>query len=157
MSPVHHNSPAEETQQLGEELRQVISAFVREVRKATGTQRNSQHETLELLEASSPLSVAELARLRGVKHQSMRLVAAELEQQQLVVRQKDPADNRAQLITLTDDARSQLAAARALRSEWIAGELHRKLDTASQEDLRHGLAALRKLLDAGLQPPENHQ
>mgnify|MGYP004709682257 FL=1 len=154
MSPVHHNSPAEETQQLGEELRQVISAFVREVRKATGTRRNSQHETLELLENSGPLSVAELARLRGVKHQSMRLVTAELEQQQLVVRQKNPADSRAQLIRLTDDAHRQLAAARALRSEWISRELHRKLDKASQEDLRHGLAALRKLLDTGLQPPE---
>ncbi len=156
MPSVHHNSPADDTQQLAEELRWSVSAFVREVRKATGTQRNSQHETLELLEASGPLSIAELARLRGVKHQSMRLVIAELEQQQQVIRQKNPADSRAQLINLTDDARRQLSAARVLRSEWISDELHRKLDKASQEDLRRGLAALRKLLDAGLLPPENH-
>lgn len=156
MPSVHHNSPADDTQQLAEELRWSVSAFVREVRKATGTQRSSQHETLELLEASGPLSIAELARLRGVKHQSMRLVIAELEQQQQVIRQKNPADSRAQLINLTDDARRQLSAARVLRSEWISDELHRKLDKASQEDLRRGLAALRKLLDAGLLPPENH-
>lgn len=55
---------------LGEEVRRVISQFVRRVRQETGTLRHSQRETLELRERQGPLSVAELASLRGVTHQS---------------------------------------------------------------------------------------
>uniref|UniRef100_UPI00301CD33D MarR family transcriptional regulator n=1 Tax=unclassified Pantoea TaxID=2630326 RepID=UPI00301CD33D len=79
-----------ETQQLADELRQVVSAFVRNVRVATATARTSQHETLDLLDTHQALSIADLARLRGVKHQSMRLVINELEQQGMVLREKSP-------------------------------------------------------------------
>ena len=149
MSVAQNNTPAEDTQQLGEELRSLIRTFVREVRKATATLRNSQQETLELLETCGPQSIAELARARGVKHQSMRLVVAELEEQQLTGRRKDPADSRALLICLTDTGHRQLISARAVRSAWIAREINDKLDAASQEDLRNGLDALRKLLSSG--------
>jgi DNA-binding MarR family transcriptional regulator len=116
------------------------------VRVATDTVRNSQHETLELLEMHGPLSIAELARLRGVKHQSMRLVINELEQQGSVVRRKSPEDSRAQLLELSDTAIRQLTAARTQRARWIADEITKKLDEQAQIDLQKGLAALRKLL-----------
>jgi len=135
-----------ETQRLANELRQVISAFVRNARVATATVRTSQHETLDLLDTHQALSIAELARLRGVKHQSMRLVINELEQQGLVQRQKSPQDARAQLIVLSENARASLADARAQRSEWIAKQIADKLDAAACEDLQKGLVALRKLL-----------
>lgn len=132
--------------QLADELRQVISTFVRHVRVATGTVRTSQHETLELLDTHQGLSIAELARLRGVKHQSMRLVINELEQQELVQRQKSPQDARAQLIVLSESARALLAGSRACRADWIAREIADKLDDAACADLQKGLAALRKLI-----------
>ena len=135
-----------ETQQLANELRQVISAFVRNARVATATVRTSQHETLDLLDTHQALSIADLARLRGVKHQSMRLVINELELQGLVQRQKSPQDARAQLIVLSESARALLADARAKRSEWIAQQIAYKLDAAACEDLEKGVAALRKLL-----------
>ncbi|WBV19914.1 MULTISPECIES: MarR family transcriptional regulator [Pantoea] len=135
-----------ETQQLANELRQVISAFVRNARVATATVRTSQHETLDLLDTHQALSIADLARLRGVKHQSMRLVINELELQGLVQRQKSPQDARAQLIVLSESARALLADARAKRSEWIAQQIADKLDAAACEDLEKGVAALRKLL-----------
>lgn len=134
------------TQRLANELRQVISAFVRNARVATTTVRTSQHETLDLLDTHQALSIADLARLRGVKHQSMRLVINELELQGLVQRQKSPQDARAQLIVLSESARALLADARAQRSEWIAQQIADKLDAAACEDLEKGVAALRKLL-----------
>lgn len=135
-----------ETQILADELRHVVSAFVRHVRVATATVRTSQHETLELLSQHQGLSIAELARLRGVKHQSMRLVVNELELQGLVERKKSPQDARAQLIVLSDSARIILASAREQRTEWIASQIDDKLDEASRADLQKGLTALHKLL-----------
>lgn len=135
-----------ETQQLADELRQVVSAFVRNVRVATATARTSQHETLDLLDTHQALSIADLARLRGVKHQSMRLVINELEQQGMVLREKSPQDARAQLIVLSEAARKTLADARAQRADWIAALITEKLDDSARDDLQKGLAALRQLL-----------
>ncbi len=135
-----------ETQQLADELRQVVSTFVRNVRVATATVRTSQHETLDLLDTHQSLSIAELARLRGVKHQSMRLVINELELQDLVRREKSPQDARAQRIVLSESAQQTLAAARAQRADWIAERIAEQLDDSARKDLQKGLAALRKLL-----------
>lgn len=133
------------TKMLAEELREVISSFVRNIRITTATVRTSQHETMELLDTYQALSIAELARLRGVKHQSMRLVINEMELQGLVKRQKSPHDARAQLIVPSENARTLLAEARTRRAEWIAQRLDTQLSEAEREDLQQGLAALRKL------------
>lgn len=135
-----------ETQVLAEELREIVSAFVRNVRISTATIRTSQHETMDLLETHQALSITELAYLRGVKHQSMRLVINELENQGLVQRQKNPQDARAQLIVLSASARALLADARAMRAEWIAERLATRLSEDEKSDLQKGLAILHKLL-----------
>lgn len=135
-----------EIQSLADELRQTVSAFVRNVRVATSSVRTSQHETLDLLDTHQALSVAELARLRGVKHQSMRLVINELERQGLVQRQKCQQDARSHLIVLSEKARALLADARALHAEWIAAQIADKLDAAARKELQIGITALRKLL-----------
>lgn len=135
-----------EIQSLADELRQTVSAFVRNVRVATSSVRTSQHETLDLLDTHQALSVAELSRLRGVKHQSMRLVINELERQGLVQRQKCQQDARSHLIVLSQKARALLTDARAQRAEWIAAQITDKLDAAAREELQRGITALRKLL-----------
>ncbi|WP_277977738.1 MarR family winged helix-turn-helix transcriptional regulator [Pantoea endophytica] len=139
-------STENETQQLAEELRQLVSHLVRNVRVSTATVRTSQYETLDLLDSHDALSIADLARLRGVKHQSMRLVINELEAQDLVLRQKSAQDARAQVIVLSDQARAALAAARQQRADWIAARISETLDQQDRDDLQKGLAALRKLL-----------
>lgn len=139
-------STENETQQLAEELRQLVSHLVRNVRVSTATARTSQYETLDLLDSHDALSIADLARLRGVKHQSMRLVINELEAQGLVLRQKSAQDARAQVIVLSDQARAALAAARQQRADWIAARISETLDQQDRDELKKGLAALRKLL-----------
>jgi len=136
----------EQTLELAEALRRSVSTFVRQVRVATSTARTSQLETLELLETRGAITIAELARLRGVKHQSMRLVIQELESQQFITRQPNAQDARAQLIALTETARSLLNDAREQRARWIADLLTEKLDVESRDDLIKGLAALNKLV-----------
>jgi len=139
-------STENETQQLAEELRKMVSHLVRNVRVSTATVRTSQYETLDLLDSHDALSIADLARLRGVKHQSMRLVINELEAQDLVLRQKSAQDARAQVIVLSDQARAALAAARQQRADWLAARISKTLDQQDRDDLQKGLAALRKLL-----------
>lgn len=139
-------STENETQQLAEELRKMVSHLVRNVRVSTATVRTSQYETLDLLDSHDALSIADLARLRGVKHQSMRLVINELEAQDLVLRQKSAQDARAQVIVLSDQARAALAAARQQRADWLAARINETLDQQDLDDLQKGLAALRKLL-----------
>ncbi|MCW6031798.1 MULTISPECIES: MarR family winged helix-turn-helix transcriptional regulator [Pantoea] len=139
-------STENETQQLAEELRKMVSHLVRNVRVSTATVRTSQYETLDLLDSHDALSIADLARLRGVKHQSMRLVINELEAQDLVLRQKSAQDARAQVIVLSDQARAALAAARQQRADWLAARINQTLDQQDRDDLQKGLAALRKLL-----------
>lgn len=139
-------STENETQQLAEELRKIVSYLVRNVRVSTATVRTSQYETLDLLDSHDALSIADLARLRGVKHQSMRLVINELEAQDLVLRQKSAQDARAQVIVLSDQARAALAAARQQRADWLAARINETLDQQDRDDLQKGLAALRKLL-----------
>lgn len=139
-------STENETQQLAEELRKMVSYLVRNVRVSTATVRTSQYETLDLLDSHDALSIADLARLRGVKHQSMRLVINELEAQDLVLRQKSAQDARAQVIVLSDQARAALAAARQQRADWLAARINQTLDQQDRDDLQKGLAALRKLL-----------
>ncbi|MBY4953564.1 MarR family winged helix-turn-helix transcriptional regulator [Pantoea sp. DY-17] len=139
-------STENETQQLAEELRKMVSHLVRNVRVSTATVRTSQYETLDLLDSHDALSIADLARLRGVKHQSMRLVINELEAQDLVLRQKSAQDARAQVIVLSDQARAALAAARQQRADWLAVRINETLDQQDRDDLQKGLAALRKLL-----------
>lgn len=135
-----------ETQLLANELRQILSAVVRNVRVATGTIRTTQLETLDLIDTHQALSISNLARLRGVKHQSMRLVINELEHQGLVRRQPSLTDARAQLIVLRESAQEMLDDARALRTKYIENQILEKLNKTEYEDLRKGLAALRKLL-----------
>lgn len=139
-------STENETQQLAEELRKMVSHLVRNVRVSTATVRTSQYETLDLLDSHDALSIADLARLRGVKHQSMRLVINELDAQDLVLRQKSAQDARAQVIVLSDQARAALAAARQQRADWLAARINETLDQQDRDDLQKGLAALRKLL-----------
>lgn len=86
---------------LAEKLRYTVGKFVRAIRLKADTPTTSQSETLALLDRNGPLSVAELAGLRNVRHQSMRLVISQLEGNVLVGRLPNPADGRSQLLSIT--------------------------------------------------------
>ncbi|GAB3578099.1 MarR family winged helix-turn-helix transcriptional regulator [Leifsonia lichenia] len=68
--------------------------------------------------AHGPLTVAGIARRRGMRRQSAAESVAALERAGLVARIPDPDDARAPLVTLTDQGRATLGRIRPLRTEW---------------------------------------
>lgn len=68
--------------------------------------------------AHGPLSVAGIARRRGMRRQSAAESVTALEKAGLVERAPDPADARAPLVRLTEEGRATLQRIRPLRVEW---------------------------------------
>ena len=146
MAPIAHDMDPE-VFNLAEGLRRVIGSIVRLVRAEGETPRSAQSETLGLLDRIGPMSVAALADQRNVKHQSMRLVVAQLEVEGLVVRSADPEDRRAQRITLTEAGCAALFASRRTRSAVIA-EMLEALPPEDRETLSASVSILMRLTAA---------
>ncbi|MDF4005032.1 MarR family winged helix-turn-helix transcriptional regulator [Luteibacter sp. PPL552] len=134
------------TDEAAEEVRATLSAFVRHVRGATGSVRTTQGDTLEVLAAHKGMSIVALARARGVRHQSMRLVVADLMSEGFAKSAPDPSDARAQLISITALGRRKLASGRRGRSDFIADRMSERLSPGEQRELLAGMVVLRKLL-----------
>jgi DNA-binding MarR family transcriptional regulator len=124
---------------LAENLRVTLGKFVRGVKAQASTPTTSQSETLSLLDRAGPLSVAELAERRNVKHQSMRLVAGQLESDGFISKSPNPADGRSQLLSITQDGREELSRSREARTSQIAKVIEEHL---SDEERRTLAAAI---------------
>lgn len=139
------SEPTAEALALGEELRRVVGGFVRSVRRQAGTPSSAQSETLALLDREGPMSVAALAAERRVKHQSMRLVVAQLEEGGLVTRLPNPEDGRSQLVALSDPGRAALARSREARRLEIAALIDARLSDEERRQLRSAIALIERL------------
>ena len=137
--------PTAEALALGEELRRVVGTFVRSIRRQAGTPTGSQAETLALLDRQGAMSVADLAAERKVKHQSMRLVVAQLEASGLVARLPNPDDGRSQLVALSDKGRAVLAEAREARRREIAALIDARLTDEERQVLRAAIGLIERL------------
>lgn len=132
--------------QLAENLREIVGTFVRRIRSQADTPTTSQSEALSLLDREGPLSVAELAERRNVKHQSMRLVAAQLEAERLISKAPHPADGRSQLLSITQAGRAELGRARSARTEEIAKAIKERLSDEERRMLGEAIRIIEKLL-----------
>jgi DNA-binding MarR family transcriptional regulator len=130
---------------LAESLRITLGRFVRSVRAHAETPTTSQSETLLLLEKSGPLTVAELAGCRNVRHQSMRLVAAQLEADGLVSKLLNPADRRSQLLSITEQGREILSLSREARTTKIAALIEERLTEADRRKLEAAILVIERL------------
>jgi DNA-binding MarR family transcriptional regulator len=91
--------------------------------------------------ADESISVAEVARRRGLTRQSVRESAARLERDGLVTRVPDPDDARAPRLALTPRARTALEQLQPVRVEW-AGRVARSVGA---RELETTLATLRTI------------
>lgn len=130
---------------LAEELRQAVGGFVRRVRAAANTPREARLDTLGDLDRQGPMTVAVLARLRHVRHQSMRVVVAQLEAEGLVVRAPDAMDARGQTVEITEAGRTALVSSRAARAHWIASRLQADATVRERQALAIAVSVLRRL------------
>jgi len=129
------------------ELRRAIGDSVRAIRRAETTPEG-QIEVLGFLARDGAYSIAALARLRRVRHQTMRVTVADLEAQGLVARTPDPADARGVLISLTDAGRKVIAQSRTQRSARVLAAAEKALTPAERAVLARAASALDKLTAA---------
>jgi DNA-binding MarR family transcriptional regulator len=132
---------------LAEELRATIGRFVRQIRSEASTPTSSQTETLGLLARMGPHTTASLAKIRGVKHQSMRLVVAELLSAGLITRVPNPNDGRAKNIELTNKGLDAVTSERTARTQAIAHLLEQRLSIEERICLAKALKIINKLTE----------
>ncbi|MBX4929813.1 MarR family winged helix-turn-helix transcriptional regulator [Rhizobium binae] len=130
---------------LAENLRITLGRFVRGVKAQANTPTTSQSETLSLLDRAGPLSVAELAGRRNVRHQSMRLVAGQLEAEGLISKMPNPADGRSQLLFITEKGNEELSRAREARTLQIASLIEERLSGTDRQTLEAAIAVIERL------------
>lgn len=134
-----------DTQALAESLRDAIGVLVRSVRAQADTPTTAQGETLAALERGGAVSIAALAKSRGVKHQSMRLVVAKLVDSGLLELVTDPDDGRSYLVTLTQKGRAATAAGRTARTQWLTDALTQAMSARELAVLRESIPLLLKI------------
>lgn len=91
--------------------------------------------------AHGPLSVAGIARRRGMRRQSANESVAQLERAGLVERVPDPADARAPQVHLTAEGRQVLDRIRPRRLAWA----ERTAAVATEEELAGAVDVLRRV------------
>lgn len=134
--------------ELAEELRTTIGRFVRQIRSEASTPTSSQSETLGLLARTGPHTTASLAKIRGVKHQSMRLVVAELLATDLVTLVPNPEDGRAKNIELTNKGLDAVTSDRTARTQAMAVLLKQRLSIEERVCLVKALKIIDKLTES---------
>ena len=136
------------THALATDLRVLIGQLSRRLREQAhaGDFTASQKAVLLRLERDGPATISTLARLEGVRPQSMGATIATLEASGHLQGTPDPADGRQTLLSLTPVCREWIAASRAAREDWIVRSLQARFTPAEQADLVHAVDLLQRLL-----------
>lgn len=142
-----------EAHRLADDLRRSISGFVRAIRQDTGTTRSAQSETLDTLDRLGPMNVAALAETRGVTHQTMRLVVAQLETSGLVKQEANPSDRRSRLVSMSSAGREALTRERMARTSRIADAIRNHLSPDERDLIRAATAILDRLAGGSKRSP----
>jgi DNA-binding MarR family transcriptional regulator len=94
-----------------------------------------------------PATLTSLARAEGMRPQSMSAIVAALEVGGIVERRPDPADGRATIIAITDDARHRIEQSRIRKDDWLFRSMRAKFTPAEQATLTTSIALLQRLLE----------
>jgi DNA-binding MarR family transcriptional regulator len=101
---------------------QAIGSLVRRIRAASSAHDLSWTESSAMarLSKGGPATTAELARLEGVKPQSMGSIVAALEEKGFVERKPHPTDGRQVNVQLTVKGEAVRRSAKDARRTWLA-------------------------------------
>jgi DNA-binding MarR family transcriptional regulator len=139
----------DEARALAGELRVLIGQLKRRLREQTnlGDITGSQVSVLSLLEREGPATVTTLARVEGMRPQSMGATVASLQAAGLVCGSADPTDGRQTLLSLSATGREWIKAGRAAREDWLSRAIQTKLSPAEQEKLAAAVELLKRLVE----------
>ncbi|WP_420145557.1 MarR family winged helix-turn-helix transcriptional regulator [Sphingobium sp.] len=132
------------------EVRALVSRLRRRMREEAqlGDLTPSQAAAWMRLERDGPLTISALARVEGMRPQSMGAIVTALETAGFVTRTSDPRDGRQSRISVTDKSRELVMAGRLARQDWLMGVMQRKLSRDEQADLAKAIPLLRRLAES---------
>ncbi len=135
--------------QLAADFSTLFGRFKRRLREeaSAGDFTQSQLSALGRLDRDGSMTVTELARVEGMRPQSMGAIVSVLETAGLVGGAPDPADGRRTILYLTPACREMFRAGRAARQDWLSRAIQTKLSAAEQEQLAAAAVLLRRLLE----------
>jgi DNA-binding MarR family transcriptional regulator len=107
----------------------------------------SQTSVLGHLDRNGPTTVTALARLEGVRPQSMGATIAALETAGLVKGSPDPEDGRQTILSMTPRCLELIRSGRATRLDWLFRTLQTRLTPSEQDQVAAALELLNRLVD----------
>jgi DNA-binding MarR family transcriptional regulator len=134
---------------LAAELHELNGRLKRRLREqaSAGDLTPSQIAVLRHLGQSGPATVTALARMEGVRSQSMGATIAVLENLGMVKGSPDPNDGRQTILSLTPTFRELIRTGRAARQDWLLRAIQTKLTPDEQAQLAFSLRLLSRLVD----------
>jgi len=142
------NLPSESVAATAADLRVLLGQLRRKLRDQAASEDLtwSQKAVLTRLEREGPLTVTALARVEGVRPQSMGATVAALEAAGLVVGAPDPRDGRQTLLSLTAACRDWILASRAAREDWLVRAIQTRFSADEYAELARAIDLLNRLV-----------
>jgi len=139
---------ADLTTTLAADLRLLLGQLRRRLREEVppGDLTQPQLTALLHLERGEATTVTELARMEGVRPQSMGATVAALLELGLVAGEPHPTDGRQTTLRLSEAGQALIAQRRAARQDWLQRTLRTHLRPDEQADLARSVELLRRLV-----------
>jgi DNA-binding MarR family transcriptional regulator len=134
---------------LAAELHALSGKLKRKLREqaSAGDLTPSQASVLLHLDRDGPTTVTALARMQGVRSQSMGATISGLEALGLIKGTPDPKDGRQTILSLTPTCRELIRTGRAARHDWLLRAIQTKLSAEEQAQLALAMHLLNRLVD----------
>jgi DNA-binding MarR family transcriptional regulator len=130
-------------------LRVVLGKLTRRLRTEASSDEltSAQKIVLTHLEQVGPTTISGLARIDGVRPQSMSATVSALEAGGFVAGAPDPRDGRQTLYSLTPAWLEALRVGRAAREDWLFRAMKAKLSADEVDELAHALHLVARLVE----------
>ena len=140
---------ADKTSALAAELHALSGKLKRRLREqaSAGDLTQSQLAVLGHLDRQGPTTVTALARMQGVRPQSMGATVAGLEALGLIKGSPDATDGRQTILSLTPACRELIRSGRAARHDWLLKTIQSRLTPQEQAQLAAAMSLLNRLVD----------
>jgi DNA-binding MarR family transcriptional regulator len=137
------------TAALAEALRGIIGNLKRRMRAQShaGELSWSQLSMLSRLERDGPATVTAVARVEGVRPQSMGATIRDFEAAGYVTGTPDPDDGRQTLWSVTLVARDLVETARAARQDWLHTTLEKNFSQSERDELTRAVKLLERIVE----------
>ena len=134
---------------LATEIHAISGKLKRRLREqaSAGDLTQSQLAVLGHLNRNGATTVTALARMEGVRSQSMGATVATLEEAGMVKGSPDPNDGRQTILSLTPACVALIKHGRAARTDWLFKTIQTRLSAQEQEQLAAAIKLLNRIVD----------